>query len=161
MTKKTDRAISKALGIEVNEKPEQEKEIETVEGEIIEENKELITINEPNVIDNQMENDFQKARERLDGLVEKANTAIDDILFVAKESEQPRAYEVAAKLIETAAKVQGDITDLYKKKKDINARNEVPDRVAPVGGVNVDKAVFIGSPSDLLRNLKSKENDSK
>jgi hypothetical protein len=42
------------------------------------------------------EDDYSFARKNLRELIVKGSTAIDEILFVAKESEHPRAFEVAS-----------------------------------------------------------------
>ncbi len=48
-----------------------------------------------------METDYKYARENLDGLVERGQDAIEGILQLSKETEHPRAYEVAGQLIKT------------------------------------------------------------
>ena len=48
-----------------------------------------------------VEDDAQHARETLRNLIDKGNEAIDGILHIAKNSDHPRAYEVAGQLIKT------------------------------------------------------------
>ena len=48
-----------------------------------------------------METDYKYARENLYDLVERGQDAIDGILQLSKETEHPRAYEVAGQLIKT------------------------------------------------------------
>lgn len=150
MTKKTDRAISKALGIVVSERTD------VLEGEIMNEmipsNTEIV-VTEKEPIDARLEQDYLDARDRMTDLVNKANSAIEEIMFVAKESEQPRAYEVVAKLIETAAKVQGDIIDLHKKKREAYGKNDTTPRHTEKG-INVDKAIFVGTSKEMLELAK-------
>lgn len=161
MTKKTDRSISKALGIPVNEKPE------ILEGEIIADllpapvapTGTEIVVHEPKVIDTEIDKDFVEARDRMTDLVNKANTAIEEIMFVAKESEQPRAYEVVAKLIETMAKVNGDIVDLHKKKREAYGKTDSNPRHVEKG-IQVDKAIFVGTTTEMLEMAKKAKNES-
>ena len=49
--------------------------------------------------DKNIESDYRYARENLYDLVERGQDAIDGILELSKETEHPRAYEVAGQLI--------------------------------------------------------------
>ena len=48
-----------------------------------------------------IETDYKYTRENLYGLVERGQDAIEGILDVCKETENPRAYEVAGQLIKS------------------------------------------------------------
>ena len=50
-----------------------------------------------------IETDYKYARENLYNLVERGQDAIDGILELSKETEHPRAYEVAGQLIKTVS----------------------------------------------------------
>jgi len=101
-----------------------------------------------------IDDDFSKARDNISDLIEKGNTAIDNLLHVAKESEHPRAYEVAANLIKTLSELNKDLLDIHKKKNDINGRNTNPTESK---GAMIDKAVFIGSTNDLINLIREKK----
>ena len=101
-----------------------------------------------------IDDDFSKARDNISDLIEKGNTAIDNLLHVAKESEHPRAYEVAANLIKTLSELNKDLLDIHKKKNDINGRNTNPPESK---GAMIDKAVFIGSTNDLINLIREKK----
>ena len=47
--------------------------------------------------------DFKYSRENLYHLIERGQDALDGILQVAKETDHPRAYEVAGQLLKTKA----------------------------------------------------------
>ena len=83
-------------------------------------------------------------------MVEKGSAAIDGILELAKESEHPRTYEVAAQLIKNVAEVTEKLGDLQKKMKDLK---ELPN-TAPK---NVTNALFVGSTTDLQKMLRDKK----
>ena len=65
-----------------------------------------------------IETDYKYARENLYDLVERGQDAIDGILELSKETEHPRAYEVAGQLIktvsETAEKLISNHTDRHR-----------------------------------------------
>jgi hypothetical protein len=94
--------------------------------------------------------DFNLARTTIRDLIGKAKETLEGIMDVASESETPRSYEVAATLIKTISDVTKDLLELHKKMGDIG-----PKDAAPPGATNfIDKAVFVGSPSDLLDRVK-------
>ena len=64
-----------------------------------------------------IETDYRYARENLYGLVERGQDAIDGILQLSKETEHPRAYEVAGQLIKTVGETAEKLIDLQQKLK--------------------------------------------
>lgn len=99
---------------------------------------------------NNVDNDADFARRNIRTLIEKGNLAVDGILNVAKESEQPRAYEVAATLIKNLSDLNKDLMEIQKRKKDL-----VPQENKNSNSLNVDKAVFVGSTTELVKFLKN------
>ena len=113
-----------------------------------------IAQNSPEIVE---DDDFSFARKNLRELIAKGSTAIDEILFVAKESEHPRAFEVASNFIKNMSELNKDLLQLSKTKKEIEGR----DARLKGGDINVEKAVFVGStnePSKLLKKQKEEEN---
>jgi len=96
-----------------------------------------------------VDDDAEFARENIRTLIEKGNLAVDGILHVAKESEHPRAYEVAANLIKNLSDLNKDLMEIQKRKKDLAPQSQKS------GDINVDKAVFVGSTTELVKFLKS------
>ena len=56
-----------------------------------------------------VETDTEYARRNIRDLIDKGSVAVDNLLQVSKESEHPRAYEVAAGLIKTMADLNKDL----------------------------------------------------
>jgi hypothetical protein len=98
-----------------------------------------------------IDDDADFARTNLRSLIEKGNTAMDELLTVAKASEHPRAYEVAAGLIKNLADLNKDLLEIQKRKRDLLPK----DKQDNGGNVHVDKAVFVGSTAELVRLLKN------
>ena len=96
-----------------------------------------------------VDDDADFARDNIRTLIEKGNLAVDGILHVAKESEHPRAYEVAANLIKNLSDLNKDLMEIQKRKKDLAPQSQRG------GDINVDKAVFVGSTTELVKFLKS------
>jgi hypothetical protein len=96
--------------------------------------------------------DADYSRSNYYNLIEKGNEALDGILEVAKESQHPRAYEVAANMIKNLSDVTEKLMILQKQQMELQ-----PKEAAPAGPTNisVDKAVFVGSTAELLKQIKN------
>ena len=102
-------------------------------------------------VDGQTEVDADAAiaRQNIKTLIDKGSSAIDNLLLVAQESEHPRAYEVAATFLKTLGDLNKDLLDLQKKKQDLQ-----PKDTQSSGAINVEKAVFVGSTAELLKQIR-------
>lgn len=143
---KTHDALSEALGIENNKQLE-----------VIENSDNTPVVLETEKVPGDIEQDYALSRRTFRDLIDKGNSAIEGITDLAKESESPRAYEVLATLIKTVADTTKDLYDLQKKTKDLTSEEK---KVAEASVTNIDKAVFVGSTSDLLKQIKDKENEN-
>lgn len=97
-----------------------------------------------------VDSDYKYQRENFYNLIERGQDAVDGILDLAKESDHPRAYEVAGNLIKQVADVTEKLADLQTKMKKLK---EVPNS-APK---NVTNALFVGSTAELQKMLKKKD----
>ena len=117
---------------------------------VVRENDKPITVHQSN-----NENpDADYSRANYYNLIEKGNEALDGILEVAKESQHPRAYEVAANMIKNLSDVTEKLMILQKQQLDLKPKEAAPTNI------NVDKAVFVGSTAELLKKLKNESNDT-
>jgi len=98
-----------------------------------------------------VEPDADYSRANYYNLIEKGNEALEGILEVAKESQHPRAYEVAANMIKNLSDVTEKLMILQKQQKELKG----PQEQAMQQNINVEKAVFVGSTADLLKKLKN------
>ena len=100
-------------------------------------------------VKDQIQDDADYARKNLRNLIDKGSVAVDNILLVAAASEHPRAYEVAAGMLKNLADMNKDLLELQKRKQDLQ-----PKVTNNTQNINVDKAVFVGSTAELLKQLK-------
>lgn len=135
---KTIDALSEALGIEHEVLPAVVQPV----------------VQEP-IVENQVdqEEDYRLARKTFRQLINKGNDAIEGISDLAKESESPRAYEVMATLMKTVADTTKDLYALQKMTKDLKAEDKA--RPQEEQRINVEKAVFVGSTAELLKQVKN------
>lgn len=130
----------------LNEKLSEVLDVEPIQFEVVESKETKPVENLPETVDD----DANFARCNIRNLIEKGNQAMDDLLNVAKASEHPRAYEVAAGLIKNLADLNKDLLEIQKRRKDLS-----PQEASSVKNVNVDKAVFVGSTAELVKLLKT------
>jgi hypothetical protein len=93
--------------------------------------------------------DYEYTRGNLYSLIEKGQEAIDGILEIAQQSDQPRAYEVAGQLIKSVGDVADKLIDLQQKMKKL----EEDDPKAPKS-ITTNNTMFIGSTAELQKMLK-------
>jgi hypothetical protein len=103
----------------------------------------------PLAIPKDAQDDYNYSRANYYNLIEKGNEALEGILEVAREGQHPRAYEVAGNMLKNLSDMTDKLLLLQKQKKELEGNK------AEVQQVNVEKAVFVGSTSDLLKKIKN------
>ncbi len=98
--------------------------------------------------------DYEYTRGNLYSLIEKGQEALDSILEVAQEGQQPRAYEVVSQLLKNVADTTDKLIDLQLKTKELNAEDKK-------GPSTVNNALFVGSTAELQKLLKGGINQDK
>ena len=136
-TKKFD-GIEDALDVETAIVPTEEASVQKAE--------EFVTATKE-----QLKKDYEYTRGNLYSLIEKGQEAVDGILELAQESDQPRAYEVAGQLIKHIGDVADKLVDLQKKVAEI----ENPKKTKEVNTTN--NTMFVGSTADLAKFLKQQQ----
>ena len=111
---------------------------------VVEQTKEPASTGAPN--DASIDADYEYARENLKLFIEQGKVAMENIIFLAKEGESPRAYEVVGQLIKTLSDTNKDLLDLGKKVKDL--KNKKDDTQQPQ---HVTNALFVGSTAELQK----------
>lgn len=134
--------------------------------EPISQNNPIVTIDVPSVPavvekkdeqDDQLA-DYQKTRETLNRILLKTETALDDMMECARQSEKSRDFEVVGQLAKTLAEVSDRILDVHnkmnqiRKKQDTKAEANAPTKIEQQNNV-----VFTGNPSDLIDLLRNKK----
>ena len=99
-----------------------------------------------------IETDYKYAREPLYDLIERGQDAIDGILDLSKETEHPRAYEVAGQLIKTVGETAEKLIDLQQKMKVLEKEDtKIRDQ---------HNHLYVGSTSELQKFLKKNNGTS-
>jgi hypothetical protein len=105
----------------------------------------------PPVVDDELDTDYQYARENYYNVIERGHDALDELLMEAKENGNARMYEVVGQLIKVIGEQNNNLLNLHQQVKDITKEvKNVPEKVT--------NALFIGSTADLQKLLKGKNN---
>lgn len=122
-----------------------------VSTDIVKKEKPKTEIVETTATKDQLKKDYEYTRGQLYALIERGQEAVDGILELAQESDQPRAYEVAGQLIKHVGDVADKLVDLQKKVAEI----EAPKKGKEVNTTN--NTMFVGSTADLAKFLKQQQ----
>ena len=98
--------------------------------------------------DESIDADYEYARENLKLFIEQGKVAMENIIFLAKEGESPRAYEVVGQLIKTLSDTNKDLLDLGKKVKDLKSKK---DDTTQQPSQHITNALFVGSTAELQK----------
>lgn len=128
-----------------------------VQGKIVEQTLPVTTVEQPSkkeVIsgapnDESIDADYEYARENLKLFIEQGKVAMENIIFLAKEGESPRAYEVVGQLIKTLSDTNKDLLDLGKKVKDLKSKKD--DTSQQPSSQHITNALFVGSTAELQK----------
>ena len=132
-------------------------EVTTIEPEVVSNEVVVVPQTLPAVVEEpsqqrDVEYDYEYARTTHRDLLEQGQEALPDLLKVAKESQHPRAYEVAAGFLKTLSDMTDKLMVLHAVKKKLDGEDGGP---RPTTTNNIDKAVFVGSTADLLKQIKN------
>jgi len=145
MTMDTNLKMKKTVDDKLNDIFDvQGKIVEQVLPVVVEQTKEPVSTGAPN--DESIDADYEYARENLKLFIEQGKVAMENIIFLAKEGESPRAYEVVGQLIKTLSDTNKDLLDLGKKVKDLKSKKD--DTQQPQ---HVTNALFVGSTAELQK----------
>lgn len=106
------------------------------------------------------EKDYNRVRASYETLITTGNAALTDLLYIARTTSEPRAFEVIAGLIKSMNETNKQLYGIHEESR----RAKQTSTHNPGGLVNpqqnyIEKAVFVGSHNDLLDKVK-KDNDT-
>lgn len=113
----------------------------------------LIETNAPETPDEQIEGDFDLARDAMINALETGQGALEQLAQLAQGSQHPRAFEVVSTLINTIGNMSKDLVNLHKQKKDLVAKQEEGPRT-----INNNLVI---STNDLLKMIKNQNEDDR
>lgn len=95
------------------------------------------------------ERDYAEVRQNLKRIIEKSEEAVESILEVAIESQNPRAYEVVAQLLAASLEANNKLMHLHRQIKDI--KKDEPGKTTNV----TNNSIFVGNTADLQKMIRN------
>lgn len=105
----------------------------------------------------ELDEDITFARQQMKTLMDDTRSAINGAMELATAGTEARPYEVVGGLINAGVAVMKELANLHKVRKETLKTDKEAQQVQQTTGatvVNIDKAVFAGRASDLLRELR-------
>ncbi len=109
--------------------------------------------------------DYKYARKNLKNAVKIGNEALEDLLEIAKSSQQPRAYEVIATLVKNVSDASDKLMDVNKKLHEIEIIAEPEKNLKNMDKLELNQqnnTYYVGSTADLqelINNTMSEDNN--
>jgi hypothetical protein len=111
-----------------------------------------ISVND-SVINDENLQDIEKARQNIEQIVELGRESLHEIISLAKQSESPRAFEVASTLMKTLLDANKEYVEMSTRKK--YAKEEILNpKKEEEAAANVTNNNLILTTTDLLKMLK-------
>ena len=121
-------------------------------GELLDVDSTLQEVLPPDNTNKDVEDDYDYARRNLRDLIDSGMGDLDRVMEIARQSESPRAFEVATNLMKTLTYTNKDLLELAKKKKDLTQEKDKP------SAQNItNNALFVGSTADLQKLIQGKD----
>ena len=112
----------------------------------------LVKANEKPEID--LEKDFSYAKENVVYVIENGKDALEKLLIIADQSQQPRAFEVISKLMDSIINANRSIIDMHEQ----IARSGMPLK-EEVNNTNITNNLLVATTAELTKIIKKIKNN--
>jgi len=96
--------------------------------------------------DEEIDSEYLYTKQNLHHIIDRGSDALEEMLMIAKQTEQPRAFEVVSTLLKTLSDANKDLLELKNKQKTLKGEKNAPK--------NVTNALFVGSTAELQKMIK-------
>ena len=104
------------------------------------------------VLDQDLDDAYQQSKENLQGLIDQGTEAMQEILEIAKAGQHPRAFEVYGGLLKNMVDANKELLSIQKQMREMSGVKK------ETASTQIDKAIFVGSTSELSKLLKNNGN---
>jgi len=112
----------------------------------------LVKANEKPEID--LEKDFSYAKENVIHVIENGKDALEKLLIIADQSQQPRAFEVVSKLMDSIINANRSIIDMHEQV----IRSGVPVK-EEVNNTTITNNLLVATTAELTKMIKKIKNN--
>lgn len=141
----SNNKISEVLGLRPLEEAKKEELPDVIDED------QLPSIDVKDIEDDETIKDIEQARGNIKNIIEQGDDALKEMIALAKQSESPRAFEVASTLMKTLLDANKDFVEMSTKKKYAKEEKIGPKEAAQT---NVTNNNLILSTADLLKMIK-------
>jgi len=124
--------------------------------EVKEEKKEKLPVLQQNYNDPDLKQDltdaYQQSKENLQEFIDHGKDALEELIQIAKAGQHPRAFEVYSGLLKNLVDANKELLATQKQMRDMDENAKKASSTGPT----IDKAIFVGSTSELSKLLKGK-----
>jgi hypothetical protein len=92
---------------------------------------------------------YEQSKDNLQDIIEQGKEAMQEILEIAKAGQHPRAFEVYGTLLKNMVDANKELLNIQKQIRDIDESKKEKS-----SGTNIDKAIFVGSTTELAKLIK-------
>ena len=92
---------------------------------------------------------YQQSKENLQGIIDQGKEAMEEILQIAKVGQHPRAFEVYGTILKNMVDANKELLNIQKQMREMDGVKR------ETTNTNIDKAIFVGSTSELSKLLKN------
>lgn len=107
-----------------------------------------------NAMNDSASEDFKFSRANIREVIENGTDAMSKLALIADQSQNPRAFEVLAKLMDTVVGASRQLLELQEKIRSIDNANVPKDEAARA----VTNNLFVGSTAELQKVIASMRN---
>jgi mevalonate kinase len=94
---------------------------------------------------------YQQSKENLQEFLDHGKDALEELIQIAKAGQHPRAFEVYSGLLKNLVDANKELLATQKQIREMEGVKKES------SGTNIDKAIFVGSTSELSKLLKGKK----
>ena len=93
---------------------------------------------------------YQQSKENLQEFIDHGKDALEELINIAKAGQHPRAFEVYSGLLKNLVDANKELLATQKQMREMEGVKK------ETTNTNIDKAIFVGSTSELSKLLKGK-----
>lgn len=92
---------------------------------------------------------YEQSKSNLQDIIDQGKDAMDEILQIAKAGQHPRAFEVYGTLLKNMVEANDRLLKMQKEMREMDGKKK------DSGDTKIDKAIFVGSTTELSKLLKN------
>jgi Terminase DNA packaging enzyme len=94
---------------------------------------------------------YEQSKDNLQDIIDQGKDALEEILNIAKAGQHPRAFEVYGTIMKNMVDANKELLNIQKQMREMDKSNKKDST-----STTIDKAIFVGSTSELNKLLKGK-----